>query len=140
MYRFSLDRASAVPVYKQIEQIVKVEFLSGRLKYGDKLPSIKELSTILKVHPNTIIKVYNILKAEKLITGHVGSGYLMAAKNVELSAFTKAMLYDEFKKFVNAAVSIGAKMKDIKDLMENHLVEESNGLTIENPSISKKKV
>ena len=52
----SIDIHSSVAVYVQIENHVQFAISSGKLKPGDQLPSVRELSERLEVNPNTVAK------------------------------------------------------------------------------------
>jgi GntR family transcriptional regulator len=117
----NIDTASSVPVYKQAVQAVKVEILSGRLKNGDTLPPIRELAKIIKLHPNTVAKVYAALQDEGFIEGKVGSGYWVTYKGKKPDGLKKALMEDEFKNFVDRVVAIGATKADIKELVNKYL-------------------
>jgi GntR family transcriptional regulator len=53
---FVVDVMSRVPVYEQIIKQVEEQVLTGILKEGDKLPSVRSLSVKLSINPNTIQK------------------------------------------------------------------------------------
>jgi GntR family transcriptional regulator len=48
--------------------------LSGRLKAGDRLPTIRALAVELKINPNTIAKAYSELEIRGLLVKRTGSG------------------------------------------------------------------
>lgn len=52
------------PIYEQVKDGFKKLILSGALREGDRLPSVRELSTQLAVNPNTIQRAYRELEAE----------------------------------------------------------------------------
>ena len=70
----SIDIHSSVAVYIQIENHVQFAIASGRLKPGDKLPSVRELSERLGVNPNTIAKAYRDLEVMGLVYTRRGMG------------------------------------------------------------------
>jgi GntR family transcriptional regulator len=80
---FSLDLANGVPVYRQIIRQIESGVLSGRLKTGDKLPTIRSLAVDLKVNPNTIAKAYGELEIRGILATQVGSGTYIADKRPE---------------------------------------------------------
>ncbi len=125
MYRLHIDRNSAVPAFKQVQQIIKLEILAGRLKTGENIPSQREMSLILEIHPNTVMKAYSILKKDGIITGKTGSGYYVSKTNVMPSLTTKNLLHDEFRKFVDISFNLGAGIEDIKELFLNYLDGEN---------------
>lgn len=72
--RIPLDRASPVPLYKQIKDFLKDEILSGALQADTKLPSTRKLAQTLGVNRITITNAYEELDAEGLIYSRLGSG------------------------------------------------------------------
>ena len=64
---FVVDVMSRVPVYEQIIKQVEEQVLTGILKEGDKLPSVRSLSVKLSINPNTIQKAYTELDRRQLI-------------------------------------------------------------------------
>lgn len=125
MIRFSIDSSSSVPVYQQVIQAVKLEILSGRLKTGDQLPPIRELAKILKLNPNTVAKAYYTLEEEGFTESKRGSGNWVNTKNMKLDSFRRGMLEDEFRLFLDRAFSLGARLEDLKNLMERYAAHES---------------
>jgi GntR family transcriptional regulator len=125
MIRFSIDSSSSVPVYLQVIQAVKLEILSGRLKTGDQLPPIRELAKILKLNPNTVAKAYYTLEEEGFTESKRGSGNWVNTKNLKLDSFRRGMLEDEFRLFLDRAFSLGARLEDLKNLMERYAAHES---------------
>ena len=50
----SLNYRDASPIYEQIKNGLKRLIVTGALKEGDKLPSVRSLATELAINPNTI--------------------------------------------------------------------------------------
>ena len=69
-----IDPRSSTPIYEQIELGIKELILKGALKYGEKLPSVREMSSILTINPNTISKAYGELEREGVIETLRGKG------------------------------------------------------------------
>jgi len=78
--RFSLDQNDDVPIYRQIIRQIEYAVLSGRLKSGDKLPTIRSLAVELKTNPNTIAKAYGELEIRGILETQVGSGTYISDK------------------------------------------------------------
>lgn len=78
----SIDINSSVAVYVQIENHVQFAIASGRLKAGDQLPSVRELSERLNVNPNTVAKAYRDLEVMGLLYTRRGMG-VFVNKGVE---------------------------------------------------------
>ena len=69
-----IDPRSSTPKYEQIELGIKELILKGGLKSNDKLPSVREMSTILTINPNTISKAYGELERDGIIETLRGKG------------------------------------------------------------------
>jgi GntR family transcriptional regulator len=81
--RFSLDSGDGAPIYRQIIRQIEYAILSGRLKSGDKLPTIRSLAVELKTNPNTIAKAYGELEIRGILATQVGSGTYISDKKTE---------------------------------------------------------
>ncbi|MBM7082244.1 winged helix-turn-helix domain-containing protein [Micromonospora humidisoli] len=64
----------ALPDYFKIANEIMSDTRSGRLKPGDKLPSIAELCALHKVSASTIRMVFVRLEALEVIDRHQGKG------------------------------------------------------------------
>lgn len=56
-----------IPIYIQLLEYLKIYLISGVFKCGDKLPSVREFSSIFKVNPNTMQKALSELESIDLI-------------------------------------------------------------------------
>lgn len=73
--RIFIDRETGVPVYWQIYEQIKEKILKGELTDEAVLPSEREMSRILGVHRNTVVKAYGLLKDEEIVDSVQGVGY-----------------------------------------------------------------
>ena len=124
MFRFNIDFASPLPVFRQIIYLIKMEILSGRLKTGDQLPPIRELAKILKLNPNTVAKAYNTLESEGFTESRRGSGNWVSYKQTRLDSLRRGMVNDEWKSFLEKAQALGASSQDIHELLKRDLGHE----------------
>ena len=65
---------SSVAVFIQMENNVRFAIASGKLKAGDQLPSVRELSEWLEVNLNTVAKAYRDLEVMGLVYMRKGMG------------------------------------------------------------------
>lgn len=114
----TIDAKSPLPVYQQVIQAIKLEILSGGLRDGDPLPSIRDLAKLLRLNPNTVAKAYYALEAEGFSEGRPGSGSRVRVPPGRQDALRRSMLEGEFKAFLEKAVSLGFSLEDIRRLME----------------------
>jgi GntR family transcriptional regulator len=71
---FHLAGRSNVPPYVQLVEQVRQALLSGVLRPGDRLPTVKEVVGALAINPNTVLKAYRDLEREGLVEGRQGVG------------------------------------------------------------------
>ena len=62
-----MEFQSNTPIYLQLIDMLKLQIVSGRLKPGDKLPSVRDLAMEYGVNPNTMQKALGQLEWEKLV-------------------------------------------------------------------------
>ncbi len=70
---------SEVPIYRQIVDGVRLAVVSGRLKPGDELPSVRALAVDLKVNANTIARAFRELEVLGVVETRRGTGTYVAA-------------------------------------------------------------
>lgn len=58
---------SSAPIYLQLVEQIKSEIISGKIKSGERLPSVRDFSMQMKVNPNTMQKALTELENLKLI-------------------------------------------------------------------------
>ena len=112
-----IDPGSSTPIYEQIELGVKELILKGALKYGEKLPSVREMASILTINPNTISKAYGELEREGIIETLRGKGTFIT-DNYKGKVDDKKMAYisDELKKIILEANYSGINKEEFMKL------------------------
>ena len=73
-----VDRTSAVPLGTQLVQQIRAAVEDGRLKDGDRLPSVRELARSAGVNVNTVRAVYARLDAAGVARSEHGRGTFVA--------------------------------------------------------------
>ena len=79
-----ISNSSGKPIYEQITDQVKSQIMSGQLKAGDALPSMRALAQSLRISLITTKRAYNDLEAEGFIETVAGKGSFVAAQDPEL--------------------------------------------------------
>jgi DNA-binding transcriptional regulator YhcF (GntR family) len=77
-----VDRTSGAPLGTQLVDQVRTAVSEGRLKPGDRLPSVRELSHTAGVNVNTVRAVYARLEAEGLVRSEHGRGTFVAGADL----------------------------------------------------------
>jgi GntR family transcriptional regulator/MocR family aminotransferase len=74
-----LERASGVPLHRQLYDGLREAILSGRLRPGVRLPSTRALAVDLGASRNTVLAAFGQLLAEGYLEGRVGAGTTVAS-------------------------------------------------------------
>ena len=69
-----LDRASEIPLHRQIRHQLAHAIRDGVVRNGARLPSTRLLAKLLRVSRNTVFTAYEELAADDLIRGERGAG------------------------------------------------------------------
>ncbi|MBI2932529.1 MAG: PLP-dependent aminotransferase family protein [Planctomycetes bacterium] len=77
-WKLPLQPASDEPLYRQISRIVREAIAAGRLKPGERIPSVTDLAKELSVNRATIVGAFRDLERARLVASHVGRGTFVA--------------------------------------------------------------
>ena len=104
------------PIYSQIYSQIKNQIISGSLKEGDALPSIRSLAKDLRISVITTKRAYDELEREGYINTVAGKGCFIAGRNVEL-------IREENLKKIEEYMSKIAELAAVSNLTGQDLVE-----------------
>lgn len=113
------------PIYQQIYDQIKAAILSGELREGDMLPSIRALAKDLRISVITTKRAY-----EELERG--GYIYTAAGKGCFVSQKSSGMVYEEHLKKIEEHMSEIARLAGSSGITEGQLIEMYRVLQEEN--------
>src|SRR4051794_35453544 len=76
---FPIDASDPTPLYAQLERAIRVAIATGRLRPGDKLPTVRQLAVDLRINANTVAKVYAELERAGVLGTRRGVGTFVRA-------------------------------------------------------------
>ena len=79
-----ISSVSGEPVYEQIKTQIHSAVLSGELKAGEALPSLRKLAKELRISVLTVTRAYNELADEGVVQNIQGKGTFVMDKGNEL--------------------------------------------------------
>jgi GntR family transcriptional regulator len=119
---FSLDAANGSPIYRQIIQQIEYAILSGRMRPGDRLPTIRSLAVDLKTNPNTIARAYSELEIRGILATQVGSGtFISDKKPVMEDDSLNRKIREVLSRFVNEMRDLGVEKRELVKLIESFI-------------------
>lgn len=96
-----------IPIYIQLVEQLKIYIISGKLKPGERLPSVRDLALQTKVNPNTMQKALAELEEQGLIFTERTNGKFVT-QNFELLEEIKTAYAKEIaEKYFFGMESIG---------------------------------
>lgn len=110
---------SSEPIYKQIAAQLREQILTGKLKGGDPLPSIRVLAQDLKISVITTMKAYEELSEEGLVTASKGKGYFVNAQDQRMLVEQHMrQLEKNLTDAIHSARIAGIGLEDVQQTLE----------------------
>lgn len=116
MMNIQINNSSDEPIYLQIKNQIKAQIISGDLKVGEQLPSIRFLAKELRVSMLTAKRAFDELELDGFINSVQGKGNFVAAQNKEL-------IREEYLKRIESKLQEVVELSEIADVSSDELIE-----------------
>ena len=120
MIPFRVAFEPGVAISEQIVYAAKKAVISGQMRPGDPFPSVRLLSKVLKINPNTAHKVITQLVSEGLIEVRPGLGTVVAELPASTAAERGALLKIEVEQLVVEAKRLGLDLEEVSVAIARH--------------------
>jgi len=109
----------SAPIYLQIIEKLKADIVTGKIRGGDKLPSLRDFAENYKVNPNTVQRVFMELEREGITYSQRGIGTFISEDNglIEKLKTTQAEKYS--KRFTEEMTELGLKKEEIIEYVKS---------------------
>ena len=111
-----INNSSDDPIYLQIKNQKKAQIISGELKVGEQLPSIRFLAKELRVSMITAKRAFDELELDGFINSVQGKGNFVAAQNREL-------IREEYLKRIESKLQEVVELSEIAGVSNDELVQ-----------------
>ena len=106
------------PIYEKITDQIKAQILSGTLRAGDALPSMRLLAKELRISVITTKRAYEELEREGFLTTVPGKGCFVAGQNPEFLRETQLKQVEELLAHaVDAARLCGISSAELHEII-----------------------
>ncbi|MFD5017608.1 GntR family transcriptional regulator [Paenibacillus sp. NPDC058367] len=102
-----------LPIYIQIMNYIKGEIVTGKLKPGDKILSVRELANELQINPNTVQRTFQELEREEIVETRRGMGRYVTSNEGTILTIKKEMAKDVLDRFIRGMQDLGFQGEDI---------------------------
>lgn len=111
------------PIYLQLMEQLKKQIMSGELKGGNKIPSVRDLAKTAGVNPNTMQKALSELEREQLIYSERTAGRFVTKDVSLIEQRRREMAQKYIQSFITSLKELGYDLNQVKDLIESYMKE-----------------
>ena len=123
---FQIDKQSRVPIYEQLVESIEKDILYGVMISEQKMLSVRDLSMLLSINPNTIQKAYTILESKGITYSVSGVGRFINGKAMEILKGETKKHEEFFKNSINKLKLMGVSKKRLEEILNK--IYEGSGL------------
>lgn len=117
--QFVISGQSTLAIYEQIIGQIKNAIISGEIKPGDMLPSIRALAKDLQISVITTKRAYEELEKEGLVFSVSGKGFYVCEQNTDLLREKKLALAERHMlESIKECREAGMERNDILEMVE----------------------
>ena len=109
---FHLDHRDHRPLYEQLREAIRQQIAADILQPEEQLPSVRELSAMLSINPNTIQRAYRELERDGWVVTKPGKGTFVAPKPTQSPDWT------EFDRAAAALLRSGHTQAELRARLE----------------------
>lgn len=114
-----IDFASDQPIYEQIRRGIIKSLSQNDLKYGEALPSVRQLASDIGVNLHTVNKAYKMLEEDGIIVMDRRFGSKIVDKTKDISESQKRKVKEELDFIIALAKVKNIEKSDLDGLIEN---------------------
>lgn len=113
-----VSNKASQPLYEQIASQIKAAIISGELKAGDAIPSVRSLAKSLHISILTVQKAYATLQEDGFIETTAGKGCYVSAQNQDFYLEEQQKKIEErFAEAIEIARSSGISLNKLTELL-----------------------
>lgn len=121
-----IDNDNPKAIYEQIyDEVIRLIF-SKSLKPDEKLPSVRELASMLRINPNTIQKAYKSLEEDNYIYTVKGIGNFVKDAEELRNIYIKN-IKEELHNVIKSLRDLGLRDETIMDIVRGELNPSTKG-------------
>ena len=118
-----MEFQSSTPIYLQLIDMLKLQIVSGKLKSGDKLPSVRDLALEYGVNPNTMQKALSQLEWEKLVYTVRTTGRYVTEDRELIWQLRRKLAEMRIGELLAELRKLGYSKEEIRQLLDSYMEE-----------------
>lgn len=117
---------SNIPIYIQVMDYIKKEIVSGRLKPGDKVDSVRDLAMRFGVNPNTVQRSLSELEREGLLKSERTIGRFISENEELINLTREQMAFSCVSRYVREMRTLGFNGEQVLEQTRYYVKEKMN--------------
>lgn len=117
--------ASSTPIYLQLVDQFKHRIISGELKAGSKLESVRDLAMSFEVNPNTMQRALSELERDHLVYTERTAGRFITQDKELIVKMREEVAQEIIETFIQQMKSIGFSNQEAIELIQKKTTERS---------------
>lgn len=122
----AIDFDSNLPIYIQVMDYIKKEIVSGRLKPGDRVDSVRDLALHFGVNPNTVQRSLSELEREGLLKSERTAGRFISENEELIGLVREQMATTCISRYVKEMENLGLRGEEILAQTAYYVKERDN--------------
>ena len=113
------------PIFEQVKDGFRNLIISGVLKEGERMPSVRDLASSLAINPNTIQRAYRELESEGYICSVPGKGSFVSQRD-EAAERRRAELLSKMAETVRELRHTGLNEEELISLIRKEYSDDQD--------------
>jgi GntR family transcriptional regulator len=120
-----VDPKDPTPLYAQLDRAIRVAIATGKMKPGERLPTVRQLAVDLRINANTVARVYLLLEREGIVETKRGVGtFISDAVPAQTHApHRERQLQSVIDRFLTEAATLGYTPREAARVLTRRLKE-----------------
>ncbi|MDB6242547.1 GntR family transcriptional regulator [Lactobacillus amylovorus] len=115
-----------IPIYLQIEQYLYRQIALGKMKAGEKIPSVRKLALELTVNVNTVQRALQEMNTQGILYTKRGEGNFVTEDTELLSKTKQSLINNELDEFVQNMEKLGVKKDKLVSTLTEYLKDSED--------------
>ncbi|WP_027399694.1 GntR family transcriptional regulator [Anaerovorax odorimutans] len=112
-----------MPIYLQLVDQFKHRIISGELKVGSKLESVRDLAVQFEVNPNTMQRALAELERDGLVYSERTSGRYITKDKESINKMREKIAQEIIEQFIEKMTSLGFSIQETLELFQKKIEE-----------------
>lgn len=108
-----------IPIYTQLITQLQLQLVSGLLKPGDRLPSVRDLAAEAGVNPNTMQRAMTELERQGLVRSQRTAGRFVTEDESVIRALREELARTQVREFLSGMEQLGFQLDEIVTFIQS---------------------